>query len=194
MRASRLLWPMITGTLVAGLSMVTAMMPLPAQARSSIAAASAPATPNTYSQSRVQDKTCQNRSNSVRTCEWLFEWPYYNKYTNTHTTAIEAYASMNSTRNMEIYEIKTYFRRCIAPNSCGPVQIAVTSGSYTPSGSGYLQGHDADRKCSNTTEVYFAPWFKFKYFLPKPANEWVWGTAWGGWQHREGKCADLWDQ
>ena len=50
------------------------------------------------SQGKVVDKSCQNRAGGVRTCEWLYEWPY-KLINNKYTINVEAYGSMNGKVN-----------------------------------------------------------------------------------------------
>lgn len=93
------------------------------------------------SQGKVVDKSCQNRADGVRTCEWLYEWPY-KLINNKYTINVEAYGSMNGKVNKLIKNIYTYGKRAFfAPKHA----IAVLAG---PGGTGYIAGHDGKRLCA----------------------------------------------
>ena len=93
------------------------------------------------SQGKVVDKSCQNRTGGVSTCEWLYEWRY-KLINNKYTINVEAYGSMNGKVNKDIKNIYTYGKQAFfAPKHA----IAVLAG---PGGTGYIAGHDGKRLCS----------------------------------------------
>lgn len=136
------------------------------------------------SHGRVVDRTCQDRSGGVRTCEWLYEWPY--KLPNTrYTINVVAYGSMNSPVNKSIRQVQTWARR--TPSS-PPYEIAVLQG---PGGTGYIQGNDGKRLCSGATAGGLQSRFTYKYWDPKPVSQWITGTAYGLWQYDPTPCNTL---
>lgn len=138
----------------------------------------------TITRGTVVDRTCQTRSGGVKTCEWLYEWPY--KLINgKYTLNIEAYASMNGNVNKSIVNIYTYAIRALgAP----PHEIAVLQG---PGGTGYIEGHDGKRLCSGSTSAGFESVFTYKYWAPKPISAWITGTARGAWQYFPSPCHSI---
>lgn len=186
-------WRPTAAALAAVLGTVTILAAGTVPAAAAAGAHKAPAASNSYGQGKVRDRTCQNRSNGVLTCEWLYEWPH-TVAMYSHTTLVEAFASMKSSHNMQITEIQLYWSRCVnALRSCPPQPGTPTSGSYEPGGYGTIQGHGPSWPCNSQT-LGFRPTFRYKYFLSKPANEWIFGTANGAWQWRTGSCAALYTQ
>jgi hypothetical protein len=138
----------------------------------------------TVSQGTVVYKTCQNRSAGVKTCEWLYEWPY--KLINgRYTINVVAYGSMNGTVNKSILQVQTWARRT---SSSPPHEIAVLRG---PSGTGYIQGSDGKRLCAGDTAGGLQSRFTYKYWDPKPVSAWITGTAYGLWQYDPTPCNSL---
>jgi hypothetical protein len=136
------------------------------------------------SQGKVVDKSCQNRAGGVRTCEWLYEWPY-KLLNNKYTINVEAYGSMNGKVNKLIKNIYTYGKKAFfAPKHA----IAVLAG---PGGTGYIAGHDGKRLCSGDVAAGLQPAFTYKYWEPKPISKWASGTAEGSWQNNPTPCNSL---
>ena len=133
------------------------------------------------SQGKVVDRSCQNRSGGVRTCEWLYEWNY-RLINGKYTLNVEAYASMNGKVNKSIKLIYTYGQR--TPSS-PPHEIADLPG---PGGTGYIAGHDGKRLCSTNVSGGLKPAFTYKYWAPKPISKWLTGKAWGSWQNNPKPC------
>jgi len=95
-------------------------------------------------QGKVVDKSCQNRTGGVRTCEWLYEWRY-KLLNNKYTINVEAYGSMNGKVNKDIKNIYTYGKQAFfAPKHA----IAVLAG---PGGTGYIAGHDGSGSARATS-------------------------------------------
>ncbi len=136
------------------------------------------------SQGTVVDRTCQNRSAGVKTCEWLYEWPY--KLINgKYTINVQAYGSMNGTVSKSILQVQTWARRTA---SSPPHEIAVLQG---PAGTGYIQGNDGKRLCAGDTAGGLQSRFTYKYWDPKPVSQWITGTAYGLWQYDPTPCNSL---
>jgi hypothetical protein len=165
----------VAGTFAAVLSGTMLAAAVPA-ANAAPGAHRAHATPST-----VVYRTCQNRAGGVRTCEWLWETLHRN-INGTYSLNIQAYGSMNGNVNKAILQVQTWGRRWI---NTPPHEIAVLPG---PSGSGYIQGFDGQRLCSGGIAGGVEAAFTYKYFLPKPVNAWITGTAWGAWQYLPPPC------
>jgi hypothetical protein len=69
--------------------------------------------------------------------------------------------------------------------STPPYEIAFFPG---PSDSGYIQANNGERTCTLSTAGGLEAVFTYKYFLPKPVNAWITGTAWGAWQYLPKPC------
>ena len=135
-------------------------------------------------QGKVVDKSCQNRTGGVRTCEWLYEWRY-KLLNNKYTINVEAYGSMNGKVNKDIKNIYTYGKQAFfAPKHA----IAVLAG---PGGTGYIAGHDGKRLCSGDVAAGLQPAFTYKFWEPKPTSKWISGTAEGSWQNNPSPCNSL---
>ena len=141
---------------------------------------------NVITRSRIVNKTCQTRAGGVKTCEWLFEWVHENLGNpNDLTTGFEAFASMNSTHNKQIKQVRTYATRCRVFTVCPPHEVAVLTG---PGGTGYIQGHDGARLCAGSDAGGLEAVFTYKYWMPKPVSAWISGTARGKWQIQPRPC------
>lgn len=132
--------------------------------------------------STVIDRTCQKRHEGITTCEWLLRSLFHSKLLpHGEDTQFETWASMDGgSVEREIVQVILEMKSCIVP-ACG-IQVVGETGLDPASGHGNISAHLANRLCAEGPASEYRPIFQYRYWEPKPTNEWVSGWSYGDWQ------------